>query len=131
SLNSRDKRLAMMVEDHPLDYIDFEGVIPEGYGAGIVMVWDRGTWTPEPGYEDIDAALENGELKFTLDGVKLKGGWVLVRTGGRGDDRSDERRWLMIKHRDAWSGPIDITRFAPLSVKSGHDFAEILAADSP
>src|SRR6201985_3531999 len=66
SLNPKDKRLAMKVEDHPLDYGDFEGVIPEGYGAGIVMRWDRGTWKPESGFEDIDAALEKGELKFTL-----------------------------------------------------------------
>ena len=80
SLNPADKRLAMRVEDHPLDYGDFEGVIPEGYGAGIVMLWDRGTWEPE--VDDIDAALERGDLKFTLDGVKLKGSWVLVRTRG-------------------------------------------------
>src|SRR5512132_3343833 len=66
SLNPADKRLAMHVEDHPKDYVDFEGVIPEGYGAGIVMVWDRGTWRPENG--DIDAALAKGEPKFTLDG---------------------------------------------------------------
>ena len=59
----------------------FEGVIPEGYGAGIVMLWDRGTWTPE--VDDVDAALKKGDLKFTLDGYKLKGSWVLVRTGGR------------------------------------------------
>src|SRR3954452_8201935 len=73
SLNPRDKRLAMQVEDHPWDYREFEGVIPEGYGAGIVMLWDRGTWSPEPGFEDIDAALEKGQLKFHLEGVKLKG----------------------------------------------------------
>src|SRR5947208_7608904 len=73
SLNPKDRRLAMRVEDHPYDYADFEGVIPEGYGAGIVMVWDKGTWTPEPGFEDVDTALVNGELKFRLDGIKLKG----------------------------------------------------------
>src|SRR2546430_10005824 len=78
SLNPKDKRLAMRVEDHPLDYWDFEGVIPEGYGAGIVMLWDKGTWSPAPGFEDVDAALKKGELKFALDGVKLKGSWVLV-----------------------------------------------------
>src|SRR3954468_20248639 len=80
SLNPRDKRLAMQVEDHPWDYREFEGVIPEGYGAGIVMLWDRGTWSPEPGFESIDRALKDGELKFSLNGVKLKGSWVLVRT---------------------------------------------------
>src|SRR3954470_17685171 len=79
SLNPRDKRLGMRVQDHPFDYADFEGVIPEGYGAGIVMVWDKGTWTPEPGFEDIDTALVNGELKFRLEGVKLKGSWALIR----------------------------------------------------
>src|SRR6476469_6842603 len=73
SLNPKDKRLAMRVEDHPFDYGDFEGVIPEGYGAGIVMLWDKGTWTPLA--DDVDRALKDGELKFELSGVKLKGGW--------------------------------------------------------
>ena len=81
SLDPKTKRLAMHVEDHPFDYGEFEGVIPEGYGAGIVMLWDQGTWTPE--VDDVDAALKKGDLKFTLDGYKLKGSWVLVRTGGR------------------------------------------------
>ncbi len=78
SLDPKTKRLAMHVEDHPVAYGDFEGVIPEGYGAGIVMLWDRGTWTPEQ--DDVDAALKKGDLKFTLDGYKLKGSWVLVKT---------------------------------------------------
>lgn len=82
SLRTTDKRLAMKVEDHPFDYGEFEGVIPEGYGAGIVMLWDKGTWKPLA--DDVDAALAKGELKFELDGFKLKGGWVLVRTDGRG-----------------------------------------------
>src|SRR5688572_15280299 len=124
SLNPKDKRLAMRVEDHPWDYRDFEGVIPEGYGAGIVMLWDQGTWKPAPGFEDVDAALKDGELKLHLNGVKLKGGWVLVRT-------RDERTWLLIKHRDDWAGDVDIAAFAPLSVKSDGDFADILAADKP
>lgn len=128
SVDPRDKRLAMKVEDHPLDYGDFEGVIPEGYGAGIVLLWDRGTWEPES--EDVDAALEKGELKFKLDGVKLKGSWVLVCTRGR--EPSDQgRSWLLIKHRDEWAGPIDITKEAPLSVKSFGDFDDILAAENP
>src|SRR6266481_1827129 len=103
SLDPKVKRLAMKVEDHPLDYGDFEGVIPEGYGAGIVMLWDRGTWEPEG--DDIDAALKKGELKFRLDGTKLKGSWVLVRThGGRADVAGESRSWLLIKHRDKWAG---------------------------
>jgi bifunctional non-homologous end joining protein LigD len=128
SLNPRDKRLAMHVEDHPFDYGEFEGVIPEGYGAGIVMLWDKGTWTPEPGFEDVDKALAKGELKFRLDGVKLKGSWVIVRTGGRG---GDGRSWLLIKHRDEWAGPVDVTAKFPLSVKSFGDFEDILAQDKP
>jgi DNA ligase D-like protein (predicted 3'-phosphoesterase) len=127
SLDPAVKRLAMHVEDHPVEYGDFEGVIPEGYGAGIVMLWDRGTWTPESA--DVDAAIKKGDLKFTLDGVKLKGSWVLVRTRGPRDPSG--RSWLLIKHRDDWSGPIDIAEFAPLSVKSGNDLPEILAADTP
>ena len=141
SLDPSIKRLAMNVEDHPIDYGTFEGVIPEGYGAGIVMLWDRGTW--EPQVDDVDKALAKGDLKFTLDGFKLKGSWVLVRTRGytrrsaadrmAGPDNrpSDGRSWLLIKHRDEWSGDLDITTFAPLSVKGGLDMHEILADDNP
>jgi bifunctional non-homologous end joining protein LigD len=130
SLDPKTKRLAMQVEDHPLEYGSFEGVIPEGYGAGIVMLWDVGTWKPET--DDVDAALKKGDLKFTLDGYKLKGSWVLVRTGGRyGSSRGDARSWLLIKHRDDWSGDIDIAEFAPRSVKSDGDFEHILAAEQP
>src|SRR3712207_2139974 len=121
SLRPGDKRLAMKVEDHPLDYADFEGVIPEGYGAGVVMVWDKGTWQPEEATKDVDAALRKGELKFTLDGVKLKGSWVLVRTRA-----ADGRGWLLIKHRDDWAGDLDVTTAAPLSVKSFGDFPDIM-----
>jgi bifunctional non-homologous end joining protein LigD len=134
SLDPATKRLAMKVEDHPIDYGEFEGVIPEGYGAGIVMLWDRGTWTPES--PDVDAALAKGDLKFTLDGYKLKGSWVLVRTSGRypGARRGSGdggRSWLLIKHRDDWSGDLDITEFAPKSVKSEGDFEDILGQDTP
>jgi bifunctional non-homologous end joining protein LigD len=127
SLDPKTKRLAMHVEDHPFEYGTFEGVIPDGYGAGIVMLWDQGTWTPET--DDVDAALKKGDLKFTLDGYKLKGSWVLVRTGGWGGGGG--KSWLLIKHRDEWSGELDITEFAPLSVKSEGDFEDILAADKP
>jgi bifunctional non-homologous end joining protein LigD len=128
SIDPAEKRLAMQTEDHPYDYGTFEGVIPEGYGAGIVMLWDRGTWTPES--PDVAASLRKGDLKFTLDGYKLKGSWVLVRTRGFGS--GSKPSWLLIKHRDDWAGPVDITEFAPLSVKTPDaDFADILAADNP
>lgn len=124
SLDPSVKRLAMHVEDHPIDYGTFEGVIPEGYGAGIVMLWDHGTWEPE--VDDVSAALKKGDLKLRLDGFKLKGSWALVRTRG-----ADGRSWLLIKHRDEWAGELDIAEFAPLSVKSGGDFADILASGNP
>jgi bifunctional non-homologous end joining protein LigD len=138
SLDPKTKRLAMHVEDHPLAYGEFEGVIPEGYGAGIVMLWDRGTWAPE--VDDVDGALKKGDLKFTLNGYKLKGSWVLVRTGGYGGRSSgaaggrsgpDGRSWLLIKHRDEWSGDLDIVEFAPRSVKSDGELEDILAAEDP
>ena len=94
------------------------------------MLWDRGTWTPE--VDDVDAALEKGDLKFTLDGYKLKGSWVLVRTkGARWSSGGADRSWLLIKHRDEWSGELDIAEFAPLSVKSEGDLADILAKRRP
>jgi bifunctional non-homologous end joining protein LigD len=138
SLDPSIKRLAMHVEDHPIEYGTFEGVIPEGYGAGIVMLWDRGTWQPET--DDVAKSLAKGDLKFSLDGYKLKGSWALVRTRGyRRQPRQphevlgggDGRSWLLIKHRDEWSGDLDIGEFAPLSVKTSEDFHEILARDDP
>jgi bifunctional non-homologous end joining protein LigD len=127
SIDTRDKRLAMQTEDHPYDYGMFEGVIPDGYGAGIVMLWDHGTWEPES--EDVDAALRKGDLKFRLNGYKLKGSWVLVKTRGYGGAPNS---WLLIKHTDEWSGPLDIAEFAPLSVKTPNaDFAEILSGRTP
>jgi bifunctional non-homologous end joining protein LigD len=94
-----DKRLAVEVEDHPLDYGDFEGTIPKGqYGGGTVMLWDRGYWTPE-GAKSTEDAFKAGDLKFTLEGQKLRGSWVLVRM--RGDKFGGKRtNWLLIKHRD-------------------------------
>jgi bifunctional non-homologous end joining protein LigD len=128
SIDPQDKRLAMQTEDHPMDYGMFEGVIPEGYGAGIVMLWDYGTWTPE--VDDVAAALKRGDLKFRLEGYKLKGSWALIRTRGYGG--GSKPSWLLIKHRDEWAGPIDIAEFAPHSVKTpGADFAEILGEGTP
>jgi bifunctional non-homologous end joining protein LigD len=117
----------MQVEDHPLDYGDFEGVIPEGYGAGIVMLWDKGTWEPEDESADVGAALKAGQLKFRLRGCKLKGSWVLVRM--KGPFGGGKGAWLLIKHKDSWSGPVDITQATPKSIKTDMDFPEILAAE--
>ena len=123
SLDPSVKRLAIRVEDHPIDYKDFEGVIPEGeYGAGTVIVWDRGTWLPDD--EDVDAALRRGELKFTLRGTKLKGSWVLVRTTGRPQASSRRSSWLLIKHRDAYVSHRDVTASMPRSVVSKRTLAE-------
>jgi len=124
SIDPAVKRFAVRTEDHPVAYGSFEGVIPDGYGAGIVMLWDTGTWAPQ--VPDVEAALAKGDLKFALDGYKLKGSWALVRTS-----RGAGRDWLLIKHRDAWGGPLDIAEFAPLSVKSGGDFEDILADGNP
>jgi len=102
SMNPADKRLAMMVEDHPYDYKDFKGVIPEGYGAGIVEIWDKGTYTgvDEKGKtvdeKKLKAALKAGNLKFALKGKKLRGELALVRL--KNDEKGNS--WLLIKHRD-------------------------------
>jgi bifunctional non-homologous end joining protein LigD len=124
SLDPSVKRLAMEVEDHPLEYGGFEGSIPEGeYGGGTVMVWDRGTWAPEPETPSVGDALRRGELKFTLKGSKLKGSWVLVRTS-----RDGKPKWLLIKHRDRYASPIDIAAERPRSVLSRRLMAGIAAA---
>jgi bifunctional non-homologous end joining protein LigD len=100
SLNPKNKRLAVEVEDHPLDYGDFEGTIPKGeYGGGTVMLWDRGFWAPQA--KDPSRALAKGELKFVLSGDKLKGGFVLVRMSRREGEKRNN--WLLIKHRDEYS----------------------------
>ncbi len=123
SLDPSIKRLATHVEDHPLEYGGFEGVIPEGeYGGGTVMLWDRGTWTPE--VEDVDAALEKGDLKFTLSGKKLRGSWVLVRTR-LGYGGSAKPQWLLIKHRDRYASADDILAEKPRSVLTNRLLAEI------
>lgn len=128
SLDPADKRLAVEVEDHPLDYGDFEGTIPKGeYGGGTVMVWDRGFWMLE-GDTPIDEALRQGELKLTLAGSKLEGSWVLVRMK-RDRSGQDRANWLLIKHRDAYAEPGDKGDLLRLdrSVASGRTMAEIAA----
>jgi bifunctional non-homologous end joining protein LigD len=126
SLNPADKRLAVEVEDHPLDYGDFEGTIPKGeYGGGTVMLWDRGFWIPEGAKSTADA-FEKGDLKFTLEGEKLKGSWVLVRM--RGDKFGGKRtNWLLIKHRDADSSEAggDKVLSEDRSVASGRTMQQI------
>jgi bifunctional non-homologous end joining protein LigD len=123
SLDPSVKRLATAVEDHPVEYGGFEGVIQEGeYGGGTVMLWDRGTWTPED--PDVDASLKKGELKFTLKGEKLRGSWVLVRTK-LGYGGSAKPQWLLIKHRDQYASARDILVEEPRSVISNRLLAEI------
>jgi bifunctional non-homologous end joining protein LigD len=124
SLDPAVKRLAMQVEDHPVEYASFEGVIPEGeYGGGTVMVWDRGTWTPDN--PDVKKSLQAGELKFSIDGEKLHGSWVLVRTRGYGHNA--DRSWLLIKHRDRFASTKDIAVEEPRSVVSDRLLADIAA----
>src|SRR5262245_61926881 len=123
SLDPSVKRLASPTEDHPLEYGRFEGVIPEGeYGGGTVMLWDRGTWTPED--PDVDRALEEGQLKFTLHGEKLRGSWVLIRTK-TGFGGSRKPGWLLIKHRDRFASAKDLTAKQPRSVATRRLLAAI------
>ena len=126
SLDPKEKRLAVEVEDHPLDYGDFEGTIPKGqYGGGTVQLWDRGYWEPE-GSGSAEEMLKNGSLRFKLEGARLKGGWVLVRMR---NDRSGGRRtnWLLIKHHDSFERAANGNGSAneDRSVASGRTMAEI------
>lgn len=129
SLDPHDKRLAVHVEDHPLDYASFEGTIPEGeYGGGTVMVWDRGTWEP---LVDPAEGLAKGDLKFELRGEKLLGRWVLVRMKPRPGDRAEN--WLLIKERDDHVRPAeeyDILEARPESALSGRNLDQISAKES-
>jgi bifunctional non-homologous end joining protein LigD len=126
SLDPADKRLAVEVEDHPLDYGDFEGTIPKGeYGGGTVQLWDRGYWSPEGG-KSPQEEFDSGDLKFTLEGTRLHGSWVLVRM--RGDRYGGKRtNWLLIKHRDAFAKPGDADELLneDRSVASGRALKEI------
>jgi bifunctional non-homologous end joining protein LigD len=117
SLDPKQRRLAMEVEDHPLEYASFEGIIPEGeYGGGTVMIWDEGVWAP---MEDVDPAktLDSGEIRFLLDGKKLKGSFTLVRTG--------DRKWLLMKRKDEFANSGDIAVEEPRSVRTKRLLAEI------
>ena len=122
-LDPANKRLAMQVEDHPLEYGGFEGTIPEGeYGGGTVMLWDKGVWEP---LGDAKKGYFEGHLKFNLHGEKLQGAWMLVRKGGRKSE-PDERRWFLFKERDEYARPGEsITDEMPLSVTTGRNLEEI------
>jgi bifunctional non-homologous end joining protein LigD len=122
SLDPSVKRLAMEVEDHPIEYNKFEGTIPEGeYGGGTVMLWDRGTYSyggtdPDPD-EGLKRGYEKGDFKFVLDGKRLKGSWALVRMRR---DRPGKPQWLLIKHRDEYAEPgSDVTEEYQTSVSTG------------
>lgn len=117
SLDPKVKRFAQQVEDHPLDYARFEGVIPAGeYGGGTVMVWDIGTYVPEDGADPV-RALRSGSMRFTLRGKKLEGSWALARMRGR--------QWLLMKMRDRYASTTDVTAAKPRSVLSRRFLAGI------
>jgi bifunctional non-homologous end joining protein LigD len=127
-----DKRLAVQVEDHPIDYGGFEGIIPKGqYGGGTVMVWDQGTWEPQAGHTDVDEGLRAGSLKFIMHGTKMKGKWALIRMGGK---YANERKpnWLLIKEHDEFErkqSDASITEEAPNSVVTGRSLEEIAKSE--
>jgi len=130
SLDPKDKRLAVEVEDHPLDYGDFEGTIPKGqYGGGTVQLWDRGYWTPQ----NLETGFKKGDLKFTLEGERLHGSWVLVRM--RSDRNGGKRtNWLLIKHRDEYAADqkaMEKMMAEDRSVASGRSMSEIEAGRGP
>lgn len=121
SPNPQDKRLAVHVEDHPLEYVDFEGVIPQGnYGAGAVIVWDRGRWIP---LKDPEGGLETGKLLFELRGYKLRGKWTLVKT------KRGEKDWLLIKERDQQVKKEGTESYPPDSVLSGRTVEQVGAGE--
>jgi bifunctional non-homologous end joining protein LigD len=128
SLRPSVKRLAVRTEDHPLAYGGFEGVIPDGeYGAGTVMLWDTGTWIPEE--PDVNASLQQGELRFGLFGEKLRGSWVLVRAA-TGYGTSKQHQWLLIKRKDRYASTSDILTEEPRSVTSNRLLVDIARAEN-
>ena len=133
-----DKRLSVQVEDHPMEYGGFEGIIPAGqYGGGTVMLWDHGTWEPQPGHNDIDAGLRDGSLKFILHGSRLHGKWALIRmkdkaASGRSSEKPSKPNWLLIKEHDNFErSPNDppITEEAPNSVLTKRSLEQIAASE--
>ena len=129
SFDPKEKRLAVHVEDHPLDYGDFEGTIPKGnYGGGTVMLWDEGTWEP---VGDASEGLAKGDLKFVLHGRRLRGKWVLVRMKPKKGERSKHENWLLIKEKDEYAGEErkPIIERALTSARSGRTMEEIAAGN--
>jgi bifunctional non-homologous end joining protein LigD len=120
SYNPQEKRLAIEVEDHPLSYRNFEGVIPKGeYGAGPVMLWDEGTWDP---ITNVKEGFKNKIFKFTLNGKKLMGNWALIHM--------EEKQWLLIKEKDEFSNDIvDLTKYDK-SIRTGRTMKEIIRDES-
>ena len=126
---TKDKRLAVQVEDHPIEYGGFEGIIPKGqYGGGTVLLWDQGTWEPQPGHEDVNAGLKDGSLKFVMHGKKMKGKWALIRMGGRMAGKASKPNWLLIKEHDEFERDAKakaVTDQEPESVVTGRGLDEI------
>lgn len=127
STTPRVMRLAMLTEDHPLDYATFEGSIPEGnYGAGTVMVWDYGTYRNLRADRDLEQSFRDGKIEVWLDGKKLKGGYGLIRTRGMGGKEDDGRKWLLVKMKDENAGnPPDPVEALPDSASTGRSLEEI------
>ena len=132
SLNPADKHLAVMVEDHPLEYGDFEGVIPKGnYGAGAVIVWDRGVYTAIDPKDDVAGAVRAGKLDLMLHGFKLRGAYTLVRTGRGAKSATDSKQqWLLIKKRDEYASADNVSELHPRSVLSGLAVEEMYEASA-
>ena len=132
SYSVKDKRLAVQVEDHPIEYGGFEGIIPAGqYGGGTVMLWDQGTWEPQESHTDVDEGLRDGNLKFVMHGTKMKGKWALIRMGGKAAEEK-KPNWLLIKEHDEFERPPDapaVTDEESLSVVTGRSLEQIAGSE--
>jgi bifunctional non-homologous end joining protein LigD len=135
SYNPHERRLAIQVEDHPIEYGGFEGIIPQGqYGGGTVMIWDQGSWWPQLGSENVDACLRSGHLKFEMSGSKMKGKWALIRMNshhGNGSSPKEKPQWLLIKEHDKYERNATepaITEQRPNSSVTGRSLDQIAAA---
>jgi len=127
SCSTRDRRLAIQVEDHPLEYRNFEGTIPKGeYGAGVVMLWDEGSWEPQANV-DVDEGLLQGSLKFILKGRRLKGKWALIRPQGKG--MGSEKNWLLLKEKDEYAKTDGGISEFTASIRTGRTMTEIEAGE--